>query len=75
MYATEGGICVADPAELTNYDSIVEDYIAHTERPNSWNNLYERPYMLSKLRSLQDKHVLDLGCGSGFLTWELKLLP
>lgn len=59
---------MADPAELTNYDSIVEDYIAHTERPNSWNNLYERPYMLSKLRSLQDKHVLDLGCGSGFYT-------
>jgi len=59
---------VADSAELTNYDSIVEDYIAHTERPNSWNNLYERPYMLSRIHSLDSKNVLDLGCGSGFYT-------
>jgi len=54
--------------ELTNYDSIVEKYVAHTERPSSWNNLYERPYMLSKLRSLKNKDVLDLGCGTGFYT-------
>jgi len=59
---------MADSADMTNYDSIAEIYLAHTERPNSWNNLYERPHMLSKIHSLQDKNVLDLGCGSGFYT-------
>ncbi len=59
---------MVDSSGLTNYDSIVDIYIAHTERPNSWNNLYERPYMLSKIPTLQDKCVLDLGCGSGFYT-------
>lgn len=55
-------------SKITNYDSIMEDYIAHVEKPDSWNNLYERPYMLSQFPSFQDKHVLDLGCGSGFYT-------
>jgi len=59
---------MTDVSELTNYDSIADIYLAHTERPDSWNNLYERPYMLSKIHSLQDKSVLDLGCGSGFYT-------
>lgn len=59
---------MADSSEFTNYNSIAEIYVAHTERPNSWNNLYERPYMLSKIHSLQNKKVLDIGCGSGFYT-------
>ena len=59
---------MADSSGFTNYDSIAEIYLAHTERPNSWNNLYERPYMLSKIHSLQNKNVLDIGCGSGFYT-------
>jgi len=59
---------MADSSESTNYDSIAEIYVTHTERPNSWNNLYERPYMLSKIHSLQNKNVLDIGCGSGFYT-------
>lgn len=53
-------------SDLTNYDSIAEVYIAHEERPDSWNNLYERPYMLSQFPSFKNKHVLDLGAGSGF---------
>jgi len=52
----------------TGYDSISEDYIAHVERPDSWNNLYERPSMLARLPSLKDKNVLDIGCGAGFYT-------
>jgi len=59
---------MANSSSITNYDSIAEIYLAHSERPNSWNNLYERPYMLSKILSLQDKNVLDIGCGSGFYT-------
>jgi SAM-dependent methyltransferase len=56
-------------AELTNYDSIsVEDYLAHVERPLSWNNLYERPAMIERLPALQGKNVLDIGCASGFFT-------
>jgi SAM-dependent methyltransferase len=56
-------------AELTSYDSItVEDYITHVERPLSWNNLYERPSMITRLPSLKNKNVLDIGCASGFYT-------
>jgi SAM-dependent methyltransferase len=57
-----------DISETTSYDSIAEIYIAHTERQESWNNLYERPYMISQFPSLKDKNILDLGCGSGFYT-------
>lgn len=56
-------------AELTSYDSIdIDSYLKHIERPDSWNNLYERPYLISKLPGLKDKDVLDTGCGSGFYT-------
>ena len=58
-----------EDSELTNYDSInIEDYIAHIERPESWNNLFERPYVLSQFSSFKDKYVLDIGCSSGFYT-------
>jgi SAM-dependent methyltransferase len=56
-------------AELTSYDNIaIEDYIAHIERPLSWNNLYERPALIERLPSLKGKNVLDAGCGSGYYT-------
>ena len=55
-------------AALTNYDSIAEIYLDHIGRPDSWNNLYERPNTLSRLPDLRDKNVLDLGCSSGFFT-------
>jgi 2-polyprenyl-3-methyl-5-hydroxy-6-metoxy-1,4-benzoquinol methylase len=58
-----------EDSDLTNYDSIaLEDYLNHIERPTSWNNLYERPQMLSLLPALQGKNVLDIGCGTGFYT-------
>ncbi len=59
---------MTDQAKITNYDSIDENYLAHNERPDSWNNLYERPAMLSQFPPFQGKNVLDLGCGSGFYT-------
>jgi SAM-dependent methyltransferase len=60
---------VTSDSEKTSYDSIsVGDYLAHVERPLSWNNLYERPYMISLLPDLRDKNVLDIGCASGFFT-------
>jgi len=56
-------------SERTNFDSIsVEDYLAHVERPLSWNNLYERPAMVARLPGLQGKNALDIGCASGFFT-------
>ena len=50
----------------TNYDPIAERYLSEIEQPLSWNNRYERPYMLGLLGDLRGKRVLDLGCGSGF---------
>jgi len=56
-------------AELTSYDSIdIDTYLAHVERPNSWNNLYERPYLISRFPPLKEKNILDIGCSSGFYT-------
>ncbi|OGO29905.1 MAG: hypothetical protein A2Z29_05760 [Chloroflexi bacterium RBG_16_56_11] len=56
-------------SELTSYDSIsVEEYLAHIERPDSWNNLYERPSVLSHFPSFRGKNVLDIGVSSGFYT-------
>ncbi len=60
---------MASDSDLTSYDSIdLEAYIRHIERPLSWNNLYERPYVISRLPALRDKNVLDIGCASGFYT-------
>lgn len=55
-------------SDLTSYDSIADVFLAHIARPVSWNNLYERPNVLSRLPDLDDKNVLDIGCSSGFYT-------
>ena len=52
--------------EQTNYDNIAETYIAQAENSLSWNNQYERPYMLSIFESFKNKNVIDVGCGTGF---------
>jgi SAM-dependent methyltransferase len=58
-----------DDAKLTSYDSIaIEDYLAHVDRPLSWNNLYERPAFIDRLLTLEGKNVLDAGCASGYYT-------
>ena len=57
-----------EDADLTSYDPIADVFLAHIARPNSWNNLYERPHTLSRLPDLENKNVLDLGCASGFYT-------
>ncbi len=40
--------------ELTNYDNIADIYTLHAENKLSWNNLYERPFMLSIFTSCCD---------------------
>jgi ubiquinone/menaquinone biosynthesis C-methylase UbiE len=55
--------------EKTNYDNIAETFIEQAERNLSWNNLYERPYMLSIFDNFKNKRVLDLGCGTGFYSF------
>jgi SAM-dependent methyltransferase len=55
-------------AEITNYDAIADAFITHAGRPESWNNLYERPNTLARLPELKGKNVLDLGCSTGFFT-------
>jgi SAM-dependent methyltransferase len=57
-----------DVSETTNYDSIADIYITHTERQDSWNNLYERPCMIFQFPSFKGKNILDVGSGSGFYT-------
>jgi len=59
---------MTDDAELTNYDPIAEAFLVHAGRPNSWNDLYERPNTLARLPELKGKTVLDLGCSTGFYT-------
>jgi SAM-dependent methyltransferase len=60
---------MTDDSAMTSYDYIaVEDYLAHIERPLSWNNLYERPALIALLPALKGKNVLDIGCASGFYT-------
>ncbi len=54
--------------EITNYDPIADAFLKHIARPNSWNNLYERPNLVARLPALVGKHVLDIGCSSGFFT-------
>jgi SAM-dependent methyltransferase len=50
----------------TNYDKIAETYLRHAGDKLSWNNLYERPYMLSIFDDFSGKRILDAGCGTGF---------
>jgi len=50
----------------TNYDKIAEIYLSHSADKFSWNNLYERPYMLSVFDDFTDKKILDAGSGTGF---------
>lgn len=52
--------------EITNYDNIADLFLTHIDRPNSWNNIYERPNMIARLPDLKDKNVLDIGCASGY---------
>jgi SAM-dependent methyltransferase len=59
---------MASDAEITNYDAIEEEFLAHAGREKSWNNIYERPNTLKLLPDLKGKNVLDLGCSTGFFT-------
>lgn len=60
---------MASKADITNYDNIASKYIDHVNKNNSWNNMYERPYMLSEFDDFRDKKVLDIGCGTGFYSF------
>jgi len=53
-------------ADKTNYDKIAAIYIPHADNKLSWNNLYERPYMISIFDDFTNKKILDAGCGTGF---------
>jgi SAM-dependent methyltransferase len=50
----------------TNYDKIASKYIKHAEDEFSWNNLHERPHMISIFDDFRNKKILDAGCGTGF---------
>jgi len=58
---------MTDISKTTKYDSIIEDYLAHVERPDSWNNLYERPYMLSQFPSFHEKTYWILDAVQDFI--------
>ena len=55
------------------YDQSVflKAYLARRHRPNSPNNLIERPIMLELIGETTGKRVLDLGCGDGRFSADL----
>jgi ubiquinone/menaquinone biosynthesis C-methylase UbiE len=55
--------------DKTEYDSIAPNYIQEVEKKLSWNNLYERPYMLSIFDDFTNKNILDVGCGTGYYSF------
>jgi len=64
----EGEIALQDVADAarTAYNSIGEFYAQHVDRPESYNNLVERPCVLDLLGDVRGQRVLDLCCGEGF---------
>ncbi len=58
------------PIAYQAYQQLADDYSAHIDtKPH--NAFYDRPAMLSLLPDIQDKDVLDAGCGPGAYTSEL----
>lgn len=49
----------------TDYDTIAARYAAGIDE-QPWNALYERPATLALLPAVNDRDVLDAGCGSGW---------
>jgi len=60
---------MSDTVKLTNYDNISCVYTKQVEDKLSWNNLYERPNMLSIFDKFENKNILDVGCGTGFYSF------
>lgn len=56
-------------ADKTNYDNISDIYIQEIEKNLSWNNIYERPHMLSIFDDFTHKNVLDVGSGTGYYSF------
>ncbi|GEM_PF-313619 len=65
---SEGEIALQDVADAarTAYNSVGEFYAQHVDRPESYNNLIERPCVLDLLGDVRGRRVLDLCCGEGF---------
>ncbi len=55
---------MSDPIALEVYQQIAEEY-ADNVGSSPFNAFYERPAMFSLIGDVRDKHVLDVGCGSG----------
>lgn len=53
-----------------NYDAIAAAYAAKVDS-SSWNALYERPAMIAQLPPVQERTILDAGCGSGWYATQL----
>ncbi|MGE5620928.1 MAG: class I SAM-dependent methyltransferase [archaeon] len=54
----------------SDYDKLAIEY-ATTVNTKYHNAYYERPNMLKLIGNVQNKNVLELGCGTGFYTKEL----
>lgn len=53
-----------------SYDSIADDYAPRIDEA-PYNQLYERPAMLSMLPEVNGARVLDAGCGAGWYSQQL----
>lgn len=52
------------------FDAMATEYSADNDE-GPYNALYERPAMLAMIGDVDEKNVLDLGCGAGQLSLEL----
>jgi len=52
-------------------DDFFEQYMAKRNRPNSANNILEKPILDQLIQDVEGKDILDLGCGDGKFGLEL----
>ena len=62
---------MAEDSSTRSWNAIADDWIAHADT-NDYRNHYLMPRMLAMLGDVRGKHVLDLGCGEGAYTRELR---
>jgi ubiquinone/menaquinone biosynthesis C-methylase UbiE len=64
------GVMKKDDSSTCSWNSIADEWVAHADA-NDYRNHFLLPLMFRLLGDVQDKRVLDLGCGEGGYSREL----